>query len=148
MIRKKGCTMDSRHLLISATLAYSAGILLLTASCQTSRIVDTIPPKNVTETRLGITDNRIQNFWNQHGRVPTKPNELPDVKDRDCSLKDGWGRELNWTSDGTSKVKVWSLGRDGKPGGTGEDADMEVVFIGKQKRRDDLPKIGRPDVPP
>ena len=116
MIWKKGCEMDSMQLLASGTLSYVTGVFLLAASCQSCRIVDTIPPQNLTETRLLVTYNRIQNFWNQHGKVPTKLAELPDVKNRDCSIKDGWGRELNCDSDGTSKVKVWSFGRDGKPG--------------------------------
>jgi hypothetical protein len=140
--------MDARELLVSGTLTCMSGVFLLAASCQSCRIVDTIPPQNLTETRLLVTYNRIQNFWNEHGRVPTKPAELPDVKNRDCSMADGWGRELNWKSDGTSKVKVWSLGRDGKPGGTGEDADLEVAFVGKQKGQDDLPTIRRSDAPP
>jgi hypothetical protein len=63
-------------------------------------------------------------------------------------MKDGWGRELNWESDGRSTVKVWSLGRDGKPGGNGEDADMEVIFVGRQKKQDDFPTIRTTDVRP
>jgi hypothetical protein len=63
-------------------------------------------------------------------------------------MKDGWGRELNWDSDGTSIAKVWSLGRDGKPGGTGEDADMEVVFVGKRKRQNDLSTVKTSDSAP
>jgi hypothetical protein len=97
---------------------------------------------------LYVAFDRIQDFWNEHGRVPMVPAELPDVRNRDCSMKDGWGRELRWESDGKSKVKVWSLGADGKPGGTGEDADMEVTFIGRQKRQEDLPTIRRSDPSP
>ena len=133
--------MDIKQLLLSGTLTCMSGVCLLAASCQSCRIIDTIPPTNVTETRVGVTYNRIQKFWNEHGRVPTTPTELPNEKNRDCSMKDGWGRELHWESDGTSKVKVWSLGRDEKLGGTGEDADMEVEFVGKQKGQDDLPTI-------
>jgi len=140
--------MDARQLWLSVALTHAAAILLFAASCQSSRFVDTIPPQNSTEGSLRFTYHRIQNFWNEHGRVPTKPAELPNVKDHDCSLTDGWGRELHWDSDGVSNVKVWSLGRDGKPGGTGEDADTEVAFAGKRKRQDDLPTLGRTDVPP
>lgn len=139
--------MDAKKLLVSATLICMSGVFLLAASCQTFRIVDTIPPQNMTETRLLVTYDRIEKFWNQHGRVPSKPAELAEVKGRDCSMKDGWGRELHWDSDGTSKVKMWSLGREGKPGGTGEDADMVVEFVGKQKGQDDLPMIKRSDAP-
>jgi hypothetical protein len=125
--------MDARALMVFGTLACMSGVLLLATSCRSWQTVDTIPRQNLTETRLLVTYNRIQSFWNQHGKVPTKPAELPDVKNRDCSMTDGWGRELHWDSDGISKVKVWSLGRDGKTGGAGENADMEVVFVGKQR---------------
>lgn len=126
--------MNSKQLSTSATLGCLIGILLAVASCQSYRIVDTIPPKNKTDSVLRFTYVRIQDYWNENGKVPMIAAELPDVKDHDCSMKDGWGRELNWDSDGISKVRVWSLGRDGKPGGTGDDADMEVVFAGETKR--------------
>ena len=139
--------MDARELFISGTLTCVSLVSLLAASCQNRRIVDAIPPPNVTETRLLVTYNRIQNFWNQHASVPAEPADLPDEKNRDCSMTDGWGRELHWDSDGKSKVKAWSLGRDGKPGGTGEDADLEVEFVGKQEKQDDLPTLKRSDAP-
>ena len=139
--------MNTRQLLGFGTLIFVAAALFLAASCQSGAIVDTIPPENLTEGALQFTYVRIETFWNQHGRVPTKVSELPDVKDHDCSMKDGWGRELHWLSDGKSMVRVWSLGRDGKPGGTGEDADMEVVFVGKQRVQDDFPRIRRGDLP-
>ena len=97
------------------------------------RTVNVIPPENLTETRLMVTRNRIEQFWEKHQRVPNSPDELPVQKNRDCSMKDGWGRELKWGYDGKSRVKVWSLGRDGIAGGTGEDADIETVFEGSVK---------------
>lgn len=97
------------------------------------RVVNVIPPRNLTETRLAVTHNRIEQYWQAQQRVPDSPDQLPVHKNRDCSMTDGWGRELQWESDGKSKVKVWSLGRDGIAGGTGEDADMETVFEGSVK---------------
>jgi uncharacterized protein YceK len=108
---------------------------------------DVIPPQNQTDLKLCETYARIETFWNQHGRVPAKVDDLPEVKDRDCSMKDGWGRELHWVSDGATKVTVQSLGRDGKPGGTGGDADLEIVFVGTQKEQHDVPTIRRSDEP-
>src|SRR5262249_28401156 len=129
------------------SLVWSIGVILL-ASCQTSRFVDTIPPSNLTKSSLIFTYHRIQNFWNEHGRVPATADELPEVADLDCSMKDGWGRNLNWDSDGHNRVRVWSVGRDGKPGGTGDDADMEFVFIGKEKGQEDLATITTSDGSP
>lgn len=139
--------MDARESLVSGTLTCMIGVFLLAASCQRCRIVDTIPPANLTETRLLVTYDRTQKFWHQHRKAPAKPADLPDEKNRDCSMTDGWGRELHWDSDGKSRVRVWSLGRDGKPGGTGDDADIEVEFVGIRKEQDDLPTINRSDAP-
>jgi hypothetical protein len=97
----------------------------------------------MTETRLLVTHHRLQTYWNRHGKVPGTPAELPLEKGRDCSTIDGWGRELHWDSDDTGKVKVWSLGRDGNPGGIGEDADLEVEFAGTRSAQDDLLSITR-----
>jgi hypothetical protein len=144
MILERKMPMNMRHLLTSMIFT---GVLLFAASCRSFRIVDDIPPRNLTATRLVVTYNRIQDFWNQHRRVPTSPDELPDVKEKDGSMKDGWGRELNWESDGKTRVRVWSLGRDDKPGGAGEDADMEVEFVGKQQGQDELATIRTSDEP-
>jgi hypothetical protein len=133
---------------ILGTGAWASGMLLVAASCECMSLVDVIPPRSMTDTSLDVTYIRIEDFWNQHGRVPKTPDELPDIPQKDCSMKDGWHRELHWESDGVSTVRVWSLGRDGQPGGTGEDADSEVVFVGKQKHQHDHPEVRATDVRP
>ena len=85
---------------------------------------------------MAVTCDRIESFWDEHSRVPFRVDELPEQKWRDCTTKDAWGRELRWLSDGVSRVRVWSLGRDGKPGGTGEDADMGMEFDGSRMQGD------------
>ncbi len=90
---------------------------------------------------MHVTCDRIQSFWDQHGRMPTTPDELPIIENRDCSMKDGWGRQLNWDSNGADRVRLWSLGRDGIPGGSGEDADQEIVFIGKEEDQNEPPAV-------
>ncbi len=109
--------MGSRQLLLSATFICTTGLLLTSVSCKLHHFIDVIPPQSMTDTTLSVTKHRIGKFWNEHGKVPTHPDELPDEKDRNCEMKDGWGRELHWESDGTSRVRLWSLGRDGKPQG-------------------------------
>jgi hypothetical protein len=97
----------------------------------------------LTETRLIITYNRIESYWNEHGRVPSRADELPQQNGRDCALADGWGRRFDWESAGKATVRVSSFGRDGKPGGSGDDADMTVVFVGKRNDQHDFPTIAR-----
>lgn len=64
-----------------------------------------------------------------------------DMPSFDSATSDGWDRALHWASDGVARVRVWSLGRDGKPGGEGEDADLEVVFVGHQKHQDEYATV-------
>ncbi|MCC9607761.1 type II secretion system protein GspG [Blastopirellula sp. JC732] len=54
---------------------------------------------------------------------------------------DDWGRPLHWQSDGESVVRVWSLGRDDKIGGDGEDEDWEFTFDGKLAHLEEVTKI-------
>jgi hypothetical protein len=111
-------------------LHYGLWTFLLSASCMGCRVVNVIPPKNLTETRLAVTNSRIEQYWEAHRRVPDRPDQLPVQKNRDCSMTDGWGRQLQWDSNGVSRVRVWSFGRDGIAGGTGEDTELETVFEG------------------
>lgn len=104
--------------------------LLGASCCRWDSIVDTIPPHSLTATRLTVTQHRIHRYWTAQGRMPAQPTDLPDEPNRDCSLLDGWGRPFHWQSEG-QQVTVWSLGRDGQPGGTGDNEDIEVVFAGQ-----------------
>lgn len=146
--------MIGRKALRSGIFACTSVVFLTGATCLNSlenrylvSLMDVIPPASMTYSTLLVTHHRIESFWNRHGKVPAEPTELPDEPHRDCSLTDGWGRELLWESDGTSRVKVSSLGRDGKPGGTGEDADLEIEFEGRQPEQTDDPQIKRSDAP-
>ena len=68
----------------------------------------------------------VEDFVNKHGRYPDSFDELP-INERDY---DPWGHPYLFekTKDG---FKVHSLGRDGKPGGVGLDADFELDPEGK-----------------
>jgi hypothetical protein len=110
-------------------------------SCRSNRIVDIISPLDDTRSTLEYTYIRVQKFWNENGKVPMSANELPEEPHHDCSMADGWGRDLFWQSDGVSIVRIWSLGKDGKLGGAGDDVDLEIVFEGKQRPQDEFPTI-------
>lgn len=59
--------------------------------------------------------------------LPTSADQLPLLPERDCGTTDGWGRELIW-KHGERSLQVISYGRDGKPGGSGEDADHAFSY--------------------
>ncbi|MFO0901342.1 MAG: type II secretion system protein GspG [Pirellulales bacterium] len=123
-----------------------AGIAFL-ASCRSdpwASVVDVIPPESLTGGALTETYIRTQMYWNEHGRVPERMDQLPERENHTNALKDGWGYTLNWESNGVNEVRAWSLGRDGKPGGEGSDADVGIVFVGKYWGQDELVETIKP----
>jgi len=111
-----------------ATCYSIAAVAIL--GCAGSRIVNTIPPANQTATRLAATKGRVEQYWQTHKRVPESIDQLPDAPHKNNSIQDGWGRPLIWESDGVRTVRISSLGQDGVKGGTGDNADSEVIFEG------------------
>src|SRR5262245_33590716 len=89
--------------------------------------VDTIPPRSVTCTNMHMMKRRILRYAAAHGSLPTSLEQLPRIEGYVNEVTDGWGRRILWRVDG-DEVTLTSYGRDGVPGGTGEDADMVGVF--------------------
>jgi len=120
-----------RRLWRSILTVVSVAVVLAPQSCSLvdCSLVDWIPPRQSTDTALAIMRERLGRFSEEHQTVPTRLEELPQLKGREISTKDGWRREFGWYSDGERTVKVWSFGRDGKPGGVGDDADLQMTFV-------------------
>jgi general secretion pathway protein G len=80
----------------------------------------------------------LEQYEADHGHPPDSLDVLtrPDPEGRHYlpggtpMIHDPWGRryEYELTSDGTPRV--FSLGRDGRPGGTGADADVGLDSLG------------------
>jgi hypothetical protein len=89
-----------------------------------------------TNAQLTCYQKASTNFFAQTGRWPTSAMELV----RNCMGKvfispsppahDGWGQQIIYEPYTTNVGygRVLSYGRDGKPGGTGADADIEFRF--------------------
>jgi hypothetical protein len=65
----------------------------------------------------------LSGFADKHGHYPDSLEELEELKD--CHLVDAWGRPYQYKKTGKS-FQLLSLGRDGKPGGIGLDADIDL----------------------
>jgi hypothetical protein len=95
-------------------------------------LIERIPPDAMTRTRIGIVEERLRRYWAKHGALPTDLSELPELrKDRDSSTLDGWGRPIGYEvqrTDNGVRVLLSSLGRDGRLGGSGQDADIVAAF--------------------
>jgi hypothetical protein len=116
---KVGDIAMRRLLLAGLTLVAVCGVALL--------FVDTVPPNALTHARMHVMKRRILRFASVHGVLPKTADQLPRMNGYDNGVVDGWGRPILWHIDG-EKVTMTSYGRDGIPGGTGEDVDMIGVF--------------------
>lgn len=91
-------------------------------------LAEKVPPKALTRTSLILTERRIRTYADEHHRLPGSLSDLPSPeRDRDNSLLDGWGRPIRYTCQGHTATLL-SLGRDGRAGGLGQDADIETRF--------------------
>lgn len=74
-----------------------------------------------TRLRMAFLAKDIQEYIEKTGSPPA---ELADLDDRPPEyLQDLWGRNLLYTRTNNS-FELYSLGRDGKPGGIGLDGDL------------------------
>jgi hypothetical protein len=92
--------------------------------------VDIIPPRSVTHMHMLTMKRRILRYAAANDSLPTSLEQLPILEGYTNEVTDGWGRPILWQVEGT-KVTLTSYGRDGVPGGSGEDADMVGVFQAK-----------------
>jgi hypothetical protein len=89
--------------------------------------VDTVPPRSVTHTNMHMMKRRILRHAVANGLLPKSLDQLPRIEGYVNEVTDGWGRTILWRVEG-DEVILTSYGRDGVPGGTGQDADMVGVF--------------------
>jgi len=103
-------------------------IALLVIGCAISdSFVDKVPPRSSTYGTIWVMKQRILRYAKLHNSLPNSPNDLPEIPGKINRVQDAWGHEVLMSfADGYGTLT--SLGRDGKPGGTGEDADMTGVF--------------------
>jgi hypothetical protein len=92
--------------------------------------VDTVPPQALTHARMHMMKRRILRFATAYGVLPNTIDELPRIEGFDNGVKDGWGRPILWRIE-AEKVILTSYGRDGVPGGVGEDTDLVATFLPK-----------------
>jgi len=87
-----------------------------------------IPPRVLTATRMWVVKRRILQYAHSHNQLPRSLSELPIMQGYDNDVEDEWGRMITYEVSPSGLVTLTSLGRDGKRGGTGKDADMVATF--------------------
>lgn len=95
-----------------------------------SLLVSHISPRDLTVTNMYHTKRRILRYAAANDTLPTTAGQLTPMAGYVNDPNDAWGRPITWRADGDT-VTLTSYGRDGKPGGTGEDEDLIGVFRAK-----------------
>lgn len=93
-----------------------------------SNFIETIPPRDLTITRIRITELRIRDYWDKHGRLPASLSDLPLLKGRDNTTMDGWGQPIKYSVKGTSIVTLSSLNADWVDSDARFEQDISVTF--------------------
>ncbi len=89
-----------------------------------------VPPRGLTDARMWVIKRRILQYAHAHNALPASIKDLPIFSGYDNEIADAWGREIRYEIH-SDKVALTSFGRDGTPGGTGDDADMIGIFVTK-----------------
>lgn len=89
-----------------------------------------IPPVDDTVTTMDTICARMNMYMALHkGAMPLSLDALPRRPGYHDVLEDGWGRKIVGTYDPNSKVMTLrSLGKNGVPGGVGENADITMTI--------------------
>lgn len=75
----------------------------------------------------------VEEYRNKKGTLPTTLVQLGELKSRITKTPlDPWSRPYQYQVEGTD-FRIFSLGKDGKPGGSGPDADIELFMSVKAK---------------
>ena len=87
-----------------------------------------LPPRAYTHSGMLLTSRRILRYAHSHNQLPRTLSDLPVMDGYDNSFGDEWGRIYIYEVLPSGDVRLTSLGRDGKVGGSGKDADMVLIF--------------------
>ena len=104
------------------------GVLLKHMLTFARNLIGMIPPRDLTITRIDVTQIRIRSYWKANGQLPASLSDLPILEGRDNSTIDGWGRPIKYNVTGTTTVSLSSLGAGGTAGRTGLNEDIVVTF--------------------
>ncbi len=97
-------------------------------------LIPTIPPVDLTRTNMTVMAVRAWIYLRKHGCLPQGSADLPTRENYDNSIDDGWGRNIIYMIGPDHTITLRSLGRDGRPGGSGEDADITRFFKVSQEK--------------
>ena len=128
-----------RERILFVILGCVLGIVMTLALLVVSAFVQSRTPAAAiiyTKVSLVCYKQAMTNFFATTGRWPASETELVSNSmhiifiDPSPPVLDGWGRPIVYEPYATNRGygRVFSYGRDGKPGGSDADADIELKF--------------------
>ena len=97
--------------------------------------VEVVPPRSLTAVRMHMLKRKVLRYARQHGELPASVQVLPEMHGYDNSALDAWKRPIIFETSPSGSVTFRSLGRDGKIGGEGDDADIIRSFPARNAQR-------------
>lgn len=94
---------------------------------------EVIPPASRTYSAMHMCKRRIQRYAIDHNALPSLLRQTKEIDGYDNSIKDAWGYDFIYNVDTNGLVTLTSLGKDNKPGGTGNNADMIGTYPSRQQ---------------
>lgn len=86
-----------------------------------------VPADELTRSQMYVIFYRVVKYVEKNGDLPKNILDLPKREGANNRINDGWGRRIMYSIE-NNKVILKSFGKDGKPGGTGESADIIGQF--------------------
>ena len=109
-----------------------AGLVLAAVFGLLALFVDAIPPRAETITAIGETFARIGLYAKQNNSIPPSLAVLPKRTGYAKQTTDAWKRPLRYEVASDGVITLASLGKDGRPGGDGDDADITRAYFGRR----------------
>jgi hypothetical protein len=94
-----------------------------------------VPPTEITRSRMAFDRQRILEYARDHNQLPPDLSALPRLAlkpEADHYFEDGWHRRITYEVDPSGMVTLISLGKDGVPGGSGDNADILFSFVSRR----------------
>jgi hypothetical protein len=105
-----------------------AGLLLLATLYL---FIDWVPASALTRNEMASLKRRILRYAHVHDCLPIDLSDVPVLAGRENSGKDACGRPIAYEVGPADIVRLTSLGKDGLPGGAGDNADIVRSFQAK-----------------
>jgi hypothetical protein len=126
-----GRNSTTEAVIVSIIAAVAVFVVIIVSGWMNFRDVELVCPRQwETHNSLRQLNLMVRSLIKENGKPPatltvSETNISPEhYANRNDRFIDAWGRELHYELKSDDSFIIYSLGRDGKPGGVGLDADL------------------------